>query len=359
MAVASLSRHGSLRAIIYNELSEKNTADTTIIMDNDTGASPQERPDDLATGRRVLEKEARALENLSSSLGPSFIAAVDALSAVEGRVVITGMGKSGHIGRKIAATMASTGTPSLFVHPAEASHGDLGMITRDDIVIALSNSGETAELNDIVQYTRRFNITLITVIGRKGTSLEANSDIAIVLPDSPEACPLGLAPTTSTTMTLALGDALAVALLERASFSPSMFQELHPGGSLGHHLVTVKDIMHQGDDMPLVERGLLVSEAILIMTAKAFGCVGVIDHQGHLAGIITDGDLRRNMASNLLKLQVETIMTPSPKTILPNALAAEAVWTMNQNSITSLFVAKNSKPLGILHMHDCLRAAVA
>tara|TARA_B100000686_G_C16711501_1_gene929418 strand:- start:22 stop:1107 length:1086 start_codon:yes stop_codon:yes gene_type:complete len=337
----------------------KNTADTTKTMDNDTGKSPKEKPDDIATGRRVLENEAQALKSLSASLGPSFTAAVEALSAAKGRVVITGMGKSGHIGRKIAATMASTGTPALFVHPAEASHGDLGMITRADIVVALSNSGETAELNDIVQYTRRFNITLITVIGRSGTSLESNSDISIVLPESPEACPLGLAPTTSTTMTLALGDALAVALLDRASFSPSMFQELHPGGSLGHHLVTVKDIMHQGDDMPLVKSGLLVSEAILVMTAKAFGCVGVIDCQSCLMGIITDGDLRRNMASDLLKLKVEVIMTHSPKTILPNALAAEAVWTMNQNSITSLFVARNSKPLGILHMHDCLRAAVA
>jgi len=328
-------------------------------MDNDTSENPKEKPDDLATGRRVLANEALALESLSASLGPSFTAAIEALSAAKGRVVITGMGKSGHIGRKIAATMASTGTPALFVHPAEASHGDLGMITRNDIVVALSNSGETAELNDIVQYTRRFNITLITVVGRGGTSLESNSDISIVLPDSPEACPLGLAPTTSTTMTLALGDALAVALLERASFSSSMFQELHPGGSLGHRLVTVKDIMHQGDDMPLVKSGLLVSEAILIMTAKAFGCIGVIDSQGHLTGIITDGDLRRNMTSNLLKLQVEAIMTHSPKTILPNALAAEAVWTMNQNSITSLFVAENNTPVGILHMHDCLRAAVA
>ena len=255
--------------------------------------------------------------------------------------------------------MASTGTPALFVHPGEASHGDLGMITREDVVVALSNSGETAELNDIVEYTRRFNITLITVIGRGGTSLESNSDIAVVLPESPEACPLGLAPTTSTTMTLALGDALAVALLERASFSTSMFQELHPGGSLGHHLVTVKDIMHLGEDMPLVTHGVLVSEAILVMTAKAFGCVGVIDSHGCLAGIITDGDLRRNMTPDLLTLKVEVIMTHSPKTIPPNALAAEAVWTMNQNSITSLFVAKNSIPLGILHMHDCLRAAVA
>ena len=328
-------------------------------MDNDTGQNREEKSDDLATGRRVLENEAQALKSLSASLGQSFTAAVEALAVAEGRVVVTGMGKSGHIGRKIAATMASTGTPALFVHPAEASHGDLGMITRQDVVVALSNSGETAELNDIVQYTRRFSIPLITVIGRGGSSLESNSDISIVLPDSPEACPLGLAPTTSTTMTLALGDALAVALLERASFSPSMFQELHPGGSLGHHLVTVKDIMHIGDDMPLIKSGVLVSEAILIMTAKAFGCVGVIDFKGHLTGIITDGDLRRNMTPDLLKLQVEVIMTQSPKTILPNALAAEAVWTMNQNSITSLFVAKNDIPVGILHMHDCLRAAVA
>jgi arabinose-5-phosphate isomerase len=335
------------------------TTETTMTTYQNTAASPEIKLDDLAAGRRVLDTEGQALLSLSNALGPSFSAAVETLSAADGRVIITGMGKSGLIGRKIAATLASTGTPALFVHPAEASHGDLGMITRRDVVVALSNSGETAELNDIVHYTRRFSIPLVTVVGREGSSLAINSDVSIVLPDSPEACPLGLAPTTSTTMTLALGDALAVALLERASFSSSKFQELHPGGSLGRHLIAVNDIMHVDDHMPLVARTATMSEAILVMTAKAFGCVGVLDKKGKLVGIVTDGDLRRQMCANLLDLGVEEVMTKAPKAIRPNALAAEAVWVMNQNSITSLFVAKNSKPLGIVHMHDCLRAEVA
>lgn len=325
----------------------------------DNTANREMQLDDLATGRRVLNTEGQALLSLSDALGPSFSAAVATLSRAKGRVIITGMGKSGHIGRKIAATLSSTGTPALFVHPAEASHGDLGMITRQDVVVALSNSGETTELNDIVHYTRRFSIPLVTVVGRDGSSLATNSDISIVLPDSPEACPLGLAPTTSTTMTLALGDALAVALLERSSFSSSKFQELHPGGSLGRRLVTVNDIMHVDDHMPLVALTAAVSEAILVMTARAFGCVGVVDGNGCLVGIVTDGDLRRHMAANLLDLGVEDIMTKAPKTIRPNALAAEAVWIMNQNSITSLFIAENRMPLGIVHMHDCLRAEIA
>ena len=325
----------------------------------DSAANREMQLDDLATGRSVLNTEGQALLSLSDALGPSFSAAVETLSGAKGRVIITGMGKSGHIGRKIAATLSSTGTPALFVHPAEASHGDLGMIARQDVVVALSNSGETAELNDIVRYTRRFSIPLITVVGRDGSSLATNSDISIVLPDSPEACPLGLAPTTSTTMTLALGDALAVALLERSSFSSSKFQELHPGGSLGHRLITVNDIMHVDDHMPLIALRAAVSEAILVMTAKAFGCVGVIDKNDSLIGIVTDGDLRRHMADNLLELRVEDVMTKAPKSIRPTALAAEAVWIMNQNSITSLFIAQNGKPLGIVHMHDCLRAEIA
>ena len=333
--------------------------DTGMTTGQDTGKSQVVTSDTLSTGRSVLETEGQALLDLGAALGPSFSAAVEILSAAGGRVIVTGMGKSGHIGRKIAATLASTGTPALFVHPAEASHGDLGMVTQNDAVLALSNSGETAELNDIVRYTRRFNIPLVTIVGRDGSSLAENSDISIVLPESPEACPLGLAPTTSTTMTLALGDALAIALLERASFSSSNFQELHPGGSLGRSLVTVGDIMHVGADMPLVTLTAMVSEAILVMTAKAFGCVGVIDSDGDLAGIVTDGDLRRHMANNLLELRVQEVMTKAPKIIRPKALAAEAVWLMNQNAITSLFIAEQLKPLGILHMHDCLRAEIA
>ena len=335
------------------------TVETTMTTRQDSAANREMQLDDLATGRSVLNTEGQALLSLSDALGPSFSAAVETLSGAKGRVIITGMGKSGHIGRKIAATLSSTGTPALFVHPAEASHGDLGMIARQDVVVALSNSGETAELNDIVRYTRRFSIPLITVVGRDGSSLATNSDISIVLPNSPEACPLGLAPTTSTTMTLALGDALAVALLERSSFSSSKFQELHPGGSLGHRLITVNDIMHVDDHMPLIALTAAVSEAILVMTAKAFGCVGVIDKNDSLVGIVTDGDLRRHMADNLLELRVEDVMTKAPKSIRPNALAAEAVWIMNQNSITSLFIAHNGKPLGIVQMHDCLRAEIA
>ena len=332
--------------------------DIAMTMHQDTANNRVIECDDLSTGRRVLEMEGQALLGLSAALGPSFSAAVETLSAANGRVIVTGMGKSGHIGRKIAATLASTGTPALFVHPAEASHGDLGMVTRNDVVVALSNSGETAELDDIVHYTRRFNIPLVTIVGKNGSSLAENSDVSIVLPEAPEACPLGLAPTTSSTMTLALGDALAIVLLERASFSSSNFQELHPGGSLGRGLVTVRDIMHAGADMPLVGPTAAVSEAILIMTAKAFGCVGVVDSTGNLVGIVTDGDLRRHMAANLLELEVEEVMTMAPKTIGPKALAAEAVWLMNQNSITSLFVADQREPLGILHMHDCLRAEI-
>ena len=314
---------------------------------------------DLMVGRRVLEVEGRALLKLKEAIGESFTTAVERLSGITGRVVFTGMGKSGHIGRKLAATMASTGTPSFFVHPAEASHGDLGMITRQDAVLALSNSGETAELSDIIQYTRRFNIPLIAVVGQKDSSLGDNADIAIVLPDCPEACPMGLTPTTSTTMTLALGDAMAVALLERASFTSSKFQELHPGGNIGQRLVTVNAVMHTGDSMPLVRDKVSMGEAILAMTGKAFGCVGVTDNGNQLVGIVTDGDLRRHMANDLLVREVSDVMTPSPKVIRANALAAEALWIMNESAITSLFVTEQGEPRGIIHMHDCLRAEVA
>ncbi|HIO00490.1 MAG TPA: KpsF/GutQ family sugar-phosphate isomerase [Alphaproteobacteria bacterium] len=314
---------------------------------------------DLMVGRRVLEVEGRALLKLEEAIGESFTTAVERLSGITGRVVFTGMGKSGHIGRKLAATMASTGTPSFFVHPAEASHGDLGMITRQDAVLALSNSGETAELSDIIQYTRRFNIPLIAVVGQEDSSLGDNADIAIVLPDCPEACPMGLTPTTSTTMTLALGDAMAVALLERASFTSSKFQELHPGGNIGQRLVTVNAVMHTGDSMPLVRDKVSMAEAILAMTGKAFGCVGVTDNGNQLVGIVTDGDLRRHMANDLLVREVSDVMTLSPKVIRANALAAEALWIMNESAITSLFVTEQGEPQGIIHVHDCLRAEVA
>ena len=317
------------------------------------------RNDDLSIGRQVLEIEAQAVLKLEKALGSEFTEAIQALCQITGRVVVTGMGKSGHIARKIAATLSSTGTPSLFVHPAEASHGDLGMIARNDAVLALSNSGETAELNAVVEYTRRFNIPLIAVVGRENSPLGRNADITIVLPDYPEACPMGLAPTTSTTMALALGDAIAVALLKRTSFSSSNFQELHPGGRIGKRLLTVKELMHAGSNMPLVLDNVTVAEAILEMTAKAFGCVGIIDIDKKLIGIVTDGDLRRSMGKELLGRTVKDIMTDAPRVVALNALAAEALWIMNENTITSLFVTVEDKPHGIIHMHDCLRAEVA
>ncbi|MEO5336177.1 MAG: KpsF/GutQ family sugar-phosphate isomerase [Magnetospirillum sp. WYHS-4] len=313
---------------------------------------------DLASARRVLKLEAAALDELAASLGEAFVAAVGILEGIRGRVVVTGMGKSGHVARKIAATMASTGTPAFFVHPGEASHGDLGMITGEDAVIALSNSGETAELGDMVAYACRFDIPLIALTRKPSSALAKAATVALVLPPSDEACPMGLAPTTSTTAMLALGDALAVALLERKNFSSDDFQVFHPGGKLGQRLLKVADIMHQGDQLPLVDRGTPMHDALLTMTAKRLGCVGVLDGEGRLLGIVTDGDLRRHMGPDLLARKVEDLMTAGPKTISPDALASEAVRIMNKKAITTLFVLVDGRPEGILHIHDCLRAGV-
>jgi arabinose-5-phosphate isomerase len=314
----------------------------------------------IAVARRVLRTEIAGLNALADGLDRRFAEAVDLLAATKGRVTVTGMGKSGHVAHKIAATLASTGTPAQFVHPAEASHGDLGMIAPGDAVLALSNSGDTAELSAIVAHTRRFRIPLVAMTRREASSLAEASDVALVVPSWDEACPMGLTPTTSTTMMLALGDALAVAMLERKGFSATDFQRLHPGGQLGRQLLTVKDIMHGGEAMPLVPLGTGMSEAILVMTAKTFGCVGVIDPKGKLTGIITDGDLRRHMGDALLRSIVDKVMTKGPKTIRPQALAAEALGVMNRQSITSLFaVDAESRPLGIVRIHDCLQAGVA
>jgi len=308
----------------------------------------------------VLRTEIAGLEALVADLDGSFSAAVDRLSQVRGRVTVTGMGKSAHIARKIAATFSSTGTPAQFVHPAEASHGDLGMIADGDAVLALSNSGDTAELADIVAYTRRFRIPLLAMTRRDGSTLAKAADVTLLLPATAEACPMGLAPTTSTTMMLALGDALAVALLERKGFSAADFQVFHPGGQLGQKLLRVADIMHDGDAIPLVHRNTAMAEAILVMTTKSFGCVGVTDDSGKLIGIVTDGDLRRHMGDDLLRLPVDKVMSGRPKTIRPQALAAEALGQMNAAAITSLFaVDEKCRPLGILHIHDCLRAGIA
>jgi len=272
---------------------------------------------------------------------------------------VTGMGKSGHIACKIAATLASTGAPAIFVHPGEASHGDLGMITTNDAVLALSNSGETSELADLVAYTKRFEIPLIAITGGDGSALAKAATVALVYPASQEGCPMGLAPTTSTTVTLALGDAIAVALLERNGFSPADFHALHPGGKLGQRLLKVLDIMHAGDALPLVTPATSMADAILEMTTKSFGCVGVIDDGGQLLGVVTDGDLRRHMSADLLSLTVDDILTTGGKTIRAEALASEAVHLMNVSKITNVFVVENNKPVGILHIHDCLRAGVA
>jgi arabinose-5-phosphate isomerase len=309
----------------------------------------------------VLQAEADALLMLARALNEDFDAVIERLAAVRGRVVVTGMGKSGHVARKIAATFASTGTPSLYVHPAEASHGDLGMITADDVVLALSNSGETPELADIVAYTRRFSIPLLAVVGRRNSSLTETADLTLVLPALPEACPMGLAPTTSTTSMLALGDALAVALLERRGFGAQDFGVLHPGGKLGRRLVRVDQLMHRGEDLPLVAHDVGMAEALLEMTAKRLGCVGVVDEHGRLTGIVTDGDLRRHMSPDLLDRRAADLMTPAPKTIRPQALAAEALAMMNQaeRPFTVIFVVEGERPVGVLHMHDCLRAGVA
>jgi arabinose-5-phosphate isomerase len=314
---------------------------------------------DLERGRRLLRAEAEALAALEAALDDRFVAALDRLTVPGGRVVVTGMGKSGHVARKIAATMASTGTPALFVHPAEASHGDLGMIGEADAVLALSNSGETRELADVVAYTRRFAIPLVGITGRAPSALADAADVALVLPRVPEACPLGLAPTTSTTMMLALGDALAVALLQRRGFTQDDFGKFHPGGKLGARLTKVRELMHAGEALPLTTPDATVAEAIAVIGARRLGCVGVVDAAGALVGIVTDGDLRRNIRPSLLTDTVASIMTRAPKTIRADALAAEAVRLMNEKSITAVFAMEGPRPVGVLHMHDCLRAGLA
>lgn len=314
---------------------------------------------DIASAERVLRLEAEGLQSLARALDARFVAAIDALARVKGRVVVTGMGKSGHVARKIAATLASVGTPALYVHPAEASHGDMGMIAADDAILALSNSGETSELADVLSYARRFAIPLIGITANADSTLGEAATVTLPLPPSAEACPLGLAPTTSTTMMMALGDAIAVALLERKGFTSQDFQVLHPGGKLGRRLLRVADIMHAGDEIPLVEETTAMSEALLTMTAKRFGCVGILDVRGRLIGVVTDGDLRRHIGDDLLNRRAREVMTSGPKTIRPQALASEALGLMNARSITSLFVVEAEKPVGILHIHDALRAGVA
>ena len=336
------------------------------------GDAATQSAQDIAHARRVLALEADALLKLSEELGASFSAAVDLLFDIEGRVVVSGMGKSGHIARKIAATLASTGTPAQFVHPAEASHGDMGAITRKDAIMTLSNSGETRELFDLVSHSRRYGIPMVGVASVRDSMLIESSDVGIVLPQVPEACPMGLAPTTSTTLMLALGDALAVALMERRGFTQDEYRVFHPGGQLGKALVRVQDLMHSGPEIPLVGLKTPMRDVVLEMTSKRLGCAGVLDGDARLIGIITDGDLRRHISADLLTTTAESIMTPKPAVIRAGALAAEAVGLMNNrpHPITCVFVIADDAvsavtagaaplPVGILHMHDCLRAGVA
>ena len=317
----------------------------------------------IESALRTLEAEGEGIGALAAAirdgLGRSFVAAVELMRDARGRVIVTGMGKSGHVGRKIAATFASTGTPAFFVHPGEASHGDLGMITADDVILALSWSGETVELKDLTDYSRRFRIGLIAVTAKSDSTLAHAADVALVIPTAREACPHNLAPTTSTLMQHALGDALAIALLESRGFTALDFRVFHPGGRLGAMLKFVRDIMHTGDEIPLARVGTPMSEAIAEMTAKTFGCVGITDRDGALVGIITDGDLRRHMSPELLDRKVEEIMTRQPTTVRPDQLVSEALEMLNTSKKTQLIVVDASKPVGVVHFHDLLRAGVA
>jgi arabinose-5-phosphate isomerase len=334
-------------------------AETIAPEDPDEASS---RHHDLAAGRAVLRAEAEALEALSGSLDDRFVTAIDTLAAVAdrgGRVIVAGMGKSGHVGRKIAATLASTGTPAQFVHPAEASHGDLGMITERDAVMAISNSGETHELTDMIAHVKRFRIPLVAITSRSRSALAEAASVALILPDRNEAGAMGLAPTTSTTMTLALGDALAVALLERKGFTSTDFKALHPGGKLGKQLMRISDLMHGEDELPLVPLDAGMDRAVLTMTSKHFGCTGVVD-KGKLVGVVTDGDLRRHMSHDLTDRAVAETMTADPVTVKPETMAAEVLSLMQRRKIHAVFVVdEDGAPIGIVNIHDILRAGVA
>lgn len=316
----------------------------------------------LQTARNVLTTEISGLEILRKNLDSSFEKAVQMISAIAGRVVVSGMGKSGHIGRKIAASLASTGTPAFFVHPSEASHGDLGMLTKNDLLLTISNSGEAKELSDIIGYSRRFHIPMIALTSQIDSTMAKAADLVLLIPDkkqAPEACPFGMAPTTSTTLTLALGDALTVALMEKKGFSLDQYKDRHPGGKLGHILLKVSDIMAKDEALPLVKPDMLMADVLPVMTAKSLGCVGIVDDNGKLMGIITDGDLRRHMDADLIVRRAQDIMTKSPKTISPDLLASEAVHLMQNAKITNIFVVdEQQKAIGVLHIHACLQAGV-
>ncbi len=339
-------------------MSTRRTTASAVTRDSRGAVSPH-----VMSALRTLENEREGVGALAAAmrdgLGPAFTAAVERIRAARGRVIVTGMGKSGHVARKIAATLASTGTPAFFVHAADASHGDLGMITSDDVMLVLSWSGETEELKDLINYSRRFRITLIAVTVSPTSTLGKAADIVLALPATREACPHNLAPTTSSLIQLALGDALAIALLESKGFSAMDFGVFHPRGQLGAALKFVRNVMHPGDAVPLIKRGALMSEAIVEMSAKGFGCVAVIEPNGKLAGVITDGDLRRHMRADLLQASVDEVMTASPKIVRPDQLVSEALELLNSSKITALIVVEADHPVGIVHFHDLLRAGVA
>ncbi|DAA83717.1 TPA: KpsF/GutQ family sugar-phosphate isomerase [Candidatus Gastranaerophilales bacterium HUM_3] len=315
---------------------------------------------DRLSAIKTIDSEIRAIEELKKSLdAESLTKALDFMQNSTGRIIITGMGKSGHIGKKIAASLASTGTPSFFVHPAEASHGDLGMITDDDVVIAISNSGESRELIDILNYCKRFGIKLIAITKNQDSSLGKAGDVVLLLPNNGEACPLGLAPTSSTTATLVLGDILTIRMIERKGFSKEDFNDRHPGGKLGSILKRVSDLMHTGQDMPLLDENANMQAVLLEMTSKRLGCVGFVNSAGILTGILTDGDLRRCLSAQILSEKAADLMTRNPKTIAPEAMTAEALKIMHDKKITNLFVVDNLKPVGVIHIHDLLNNGVA
>src|SRR4051794_35609271 len=326
--------------------------------DHRTHASPM-----IQSALRTLDTEAGGIAALAAairgSLGAPFAEAVELIAKSKGRLIVTGMGKSGHVGRKIAATFASTGTPAYFVHPGEASHGDLGMITRDDVIMALSWSGETVELKDLIDYSRRFGTGLVAVTAEPESTLAKSADVVLLLPQAREACPHNLAPTTSSLMQLALGDALAVALLESRGFTALDFRGLHPGGRLGAKLKFIRDVMHSGAAVPLRSLGTTMGDAVVVMTAKGFGCVGIMSADGKLAGIVTDGDLRRHMRPDLLAATVDDVMTRNPKTASGDQLVSEALELLNSSKIMAVIVVENGTPVGIVHLHDLLRAGVA
>jgi arabinose-5-phosphate isomerase len=314
---------------------------------------------DLDAARRVLTTAAQALHTLADALDGDFSAAIDTMLAAKGRVIVSGMGKSGHVARKIAATLSSTGTPAYFVHPAEASHGDMGAITGADVLLLLSWGGETAELADLITYAKRNHNPIIAIGANPDSTLVKAADVKLVLPRAPEACPMGMAPTTSTTMMLSLGDALAVALMERKGFSPDQYRDFHPGGSLGRALIRVSDLMHSGDEVPLARADTPLRDVLLVIASGRLGCVGILDAAGTLVGIVTDGDVRRHFGAGIDDCKASDLMTANPKTAEPGQLAAEALALMTEKKITQLFVLENGKPLGVIHIHDCLRAGLA